>query len=72
MVEKIKPLDVLWIASGMRVRSVKGDILKKMRDAGCVAVYFGMESGSDKMLKVMEKMARKNAFRGIRTQVNHK
>jgi len=53
--EKIKPLDILWHVGGMRVRSVDADIFKKMRDSGCVSIYFGIESGSDKMLKIIEK-----------------
>ena len=53
--EKIKPLDILWNVAGMRAKSVNGDILKRMRECGCVSVYFGIESGSQKMLNIMEK-----------------
>lgn len=58
-IEKIIPLDVLWYAAGMRVRSPSAneEIFKMLRDSGCVAIYFGIESGSDKMLQVMEKRA---------------
>ena len=57
LVMQIKPLDVLYKVGGVRVRSVDPDLLKRMRDSGCVSVYYGMETGSPRMLKVMEKNA---------------
>ena len=57
IVERLKPLDILWKAGGVRVRSVDQDILHKMYDTGCVALYYGIESGSPDMLNVMEKNA---------------
>jgi anaerobic magnesium-protoporphyrin IX monomethyl ester cyclase len=53
--EMIKPFDVLWRVAGMRVNRVDPEHLVIMKDAGCVAVYFGMETGSNKMLQIMEK-----------------
>ena len=53
--EMIKPFDVLWRVAGMRVNRVDPEHLVMMKDAGCVAVYFGMETGSNKMLQIMEK-----------------
>ena len=55
LVEKIKPLDILWSAAGVRVRSVDREILTSMKEAGCVSVYYGIESGSESILKIMEK-----------------
>lgn len=55
LVRQIKPLDVLYKVGGVRVRSVDADLLKRMRESGCVSAYYGMESGSPRMLKVMEK-----------------
>ena len=55
LLEKIAPLDVLWRVGGVRCRTVTLDMLKRMRDAGCVNVQYGMESGSQRMLDVMEK-----------------
>jgi anaerobic magnesium-protoporphyrin IX monomethyl ester cyclase len=46
-----------WKAAGVRVKSVTFDILKSWKSAGCEAAYFGIESGSDKILKIMEKKA---------------
>lgn len=56
--EKIAKQDVLWRVGGVRVRSVNLDLLKKMREAGCVNVQYGMESGSQRILDVMEKNAK--------------
>jgi len=53
--EKIAPLDVLWRVGGVRTRTVDLDLLKRMRKTGCVNVQYGMESGSQRMLDVMEK-----------------
>lgn len=52
---EIKKFDVLWRVSGMRVNCVSLEYLQQMRDAGCSAVYFGMETGSERMLQIMEK-----------------
>lgn len=54
---EIKKLDILWTVGGVRVRSVDLDLLKRMKDAGCVSVFYGMETGSPTILEVMEKKA---------------
>ena len=51
----IQPLDILWEVAGVRARSIDGDVLKQMYAAGCVALYYGFETGSAGMLKGMEK-----------------
>ena len=53
--ELIKPLNLLWRVNGMRVKGVNPDIIKMMKDAGCRSIIYGMETGSEKMLQVMEK-----------------
>lgn len=53
--ETIKKYDVLWRVEGMRVNSISDENIKIMKDAGCVSCVFGMETGSAKMLAVMEK-----------------
>jgi radical SAM superfamily enzyme YgiQ (UPF0313 family) len=53
--EAIKKLNILWRVSGMRVNRISSDLLQLMKDSGCAVVYFGMETGSKKMLQVMEK-----------------
>lgn len=46
-----------WAATAVRARTVKDDLLKEWKDSGCAHINFGIESGSQKMLDVMEKMA---------------
>jgi radical SAM superfamily enzyme YgiQ (UPF0313 family) len=53
--ELIKPLDILWQVAGMRVNCVSLERLKMMHDAGCASIAMGIETGSPRMLKVMEK-----------------
>lgn len=55
LLEKITPLGVLWRVGGVRCRTVNLDMLQRMRDAGCTNVQYGIESGSQRMLDVMEK-----------------
>ena len=55
LITLLKPLDLLWQVGGVRARTIDVERLKRMRDAGCVALYYGFESGSPDILKVMEK-----------------
>lgn len=55
LIRLIKPLDVLWKVGGIRAGTGDPDRLKRMREAGCVAVYYGFETGSPEILDVMEK-----------------
>ena len=50
--------DILWRVSGMRVNTITPEAIKKMKDAGCCCIYYGMESGSQKILDVMEKVTK--------------
>ncbi|MBT4824931.1 B12-binding domain-containing radical SAM protein [Candidatus Woesearchaeota archaeon] len=52
--EKIKPLNIKWICMG-RVNVVTPKMLRKMKEAGCVWVGYGIESGSQKILDKMNK-----------------
>lgn len=49
-------LDIRWGCHG-RVTSAKYDVLRRMVDAGCVWLGFGIESGSAQMLTHMNKKA---------------
>ena len=53
--ELMGDLDFLWYVAGMRVNCASPEKLKLMYDSGCVSALFGMETGSEKMLQVMEK-----------------
>ncbi|MGE3974361.1 MAG: radical SAM protein [Bdellovibrionales bacterium] len=59
LIAAIKPLDVLFSVGGVRVASVfkNPQMIRELKEAGCVAMHFGMETGSPKMLGVMEKRA---------------
>ena len=47
---------LLWSCTG-RVNLVNEDIVKTMKNAGCVSISYGFESGSTRMLKSMNKGA---------------
>lgn len=50
----IKPLGIKWFFL-TRVDRVDAGLFEKMRDAGCISVTFGFESGSDRILKAIKK-----------------
>lgn len=52
--EKVKPLNILW-AGQARVDTVDRELLKTMKDSGCVAIGYGIESGSQELLNAMNK-----------------
>ena len=55
-ITEIKKRDLLWSVGGMRVSTITSEMIGKMKDAGCSSILFGMETGSTKMLEVMEKV----------------
>ncbi|MBI3548532.1 MAG: cobalamin B12-binding domain-containing protein [Elusimicrobia bacterium] len=56
-IEWIKKEDILYNLGGVRVRTVNLDLLKRLKDSGCVAIYYGIETGSPAILEMMEKKA---------------
>ncbi|OGC70590.1 hypothetical protein A2415_02465 [candidate division WWE3 bacterium RIFOXYC1_FULL_39_7] len=52
--EKIKPLNIVWAAQ-TRVNCIDETLIKAMREAGCIQLTFGVESGSQRMLDLMHK-----------------
>ncbi|GAA0582501.1 B12-binding domain-containing radical SAM protein [Caenispirillum bisanense] len=48
-------LDVHYYALAKPTRDFTPDILEKMHEAGCRAVYWGLESGSERVLALMDK-----------------
>ena len=52
--ETVKEFDLLW-GCGTRVKGVTEEQIDMMRDSGCVSILYGNESGSARMLEVMEK-----------------
>ena len=57
LIERVKPLDLLYKVSGVRVATVDEDLIHRMKESGCVSMYYGMETGSPTILQVMEKNA---------------
>jgi anaerobic magnesium-protoporphyrin IX monomethyl ester cyclase len=49
-----RKLDMIWDC-GTRVDMVDRELLKTMHDAGCIAVWLGVESGSEAILGAMNK-----------------
>ena len=52
--DKIEPLEVKWSCQG-RSNLVDYELLKRMKEAGCVSVGYGVESGSQAILENMNK-----------------
>ena len=46
---------MLWSASGIRVTSVNREYIKFYKDHGCSFMKFGVETGSQRILDLMEK-----------------
>jgi anaerobic magnesium-protoporphyrin IX monomethyl ester cyclase len=59
---KTRKLNVEWDCE-TRVDAVDKELLETMRKAGCITVWFGVESGSEKILGVMNKKIKKDQVR---------
>jgi anaerobic magnesium-protoporphyrin IX monomethyl ester cyclase len=59
---KARGLDVEWDCE-TRVDAVDKELLEKMHDAGCITIWFGVESGSEKMLDKMHKKINREQVR---------
>lgn len=55
---KKRKLDIMFQVLGMRVDTVDRDILKAYKDIGCWMIEYGFESGSQRMLDVIDKRVR--------------
>lgn len=53
--EKIARRNVLWLAGGVRTSVASPEWIERMKAAGCYSIMYGNETGSGKMLEVMEK-----------------
>ncbi len=52
--KRVKPLDMKWQVQ-MRVDNADKEMLDAMHDAGCYCISYGLESGSNTVLKSMKK-----------------
>lgn len=52
---KIQPYNILWRVGGVRTSMADPEIIERMKNAGCYSMIYGNETGSKKMLEIMEK-----------------
>lgn len=52
--EKIKECNIRWTVLS-RADTIDPDLLKLMKDTGCMEIFFGFESGSQRLLDMMNK-----------------
>jgi radical SAM superfamily enzyme YgiQ (UPF0313 family) len=52
--EKVKNLDMPWLCES-RTDALDKEILKKMKEANCIAIWFGIESCSQRTLDIIKK-----------------
>ena len=57
LVKDLGELGIPWQVAGVRVRTVTAEALKFWKKNGCYLILFGIESGSPKILSIMEKGA---------------
>ena len=57
-IEEIKKRDLIWRVGGMRVNTISSDLIREMKESGCACIYYGMESGSQTILDIMEKVTK--------------
>lgn len=55
VMEILKKHDMLWFSGGLRCTTFTLEDFKALKEHGCTGVKFGIESGSQKILIVMEK-----------------
>jgi hypothetical protein len=55
LVSRLGEMGIIWRVSGVRARTVDLETLKFWKDNGCEIAFYGIESGSQRMLDVMEK-----------------
>ena len=55
LVERIGKMDVTWRCAGVRANTVTKEALLHWKRNGCVTVNYGVESGSQRILEIMEK-----------------
>jgi MoaA/NifB/PqqE/SkfB family radical SAM enzyme len=54
-------LDITWGGMARARKDMSSELFKKIKDAGCLYLTFGIESGSDKILKLMGKPSTEEA-----------
>jgi len=52
--EVLKKYNIPWFASS-RINTVDEELLKKMKECGCIKIRFGIESGNQRILNILNK-----------------
>jgi len=52
---KKRKLDILFQIMGMRVDTVDRELLRAFKEAGCLQIFYGIESGSQRILDIIDK-----------------
>lgn len=55
LVEQLGEFDIAWRCAGVRAHTVTREVLLHWKRNGCTTVNYGVESGSQRMLDIMEK-----------------
>lgn len=68
--DSIEDLQLRWSALS-RVDTIDAPLMRKMRQSGCIEIKFGMESGSETLLRAMRKnTTREDIRRAVHTAVD--
>lgn len=59
-----RKLDIVWTARS-RIDSVDPEMLRAMRAAGCVRIYYGIESGNREILRTLKKLTDLDRIREV-------
>jgi len=60
--EQVYNTDIAWSCTG-RANLISDDLCCQMKKAGCIGIWLGLESGSDEMLRAMNKQATTQDYR---------
>lgn len=52
---KMSEMDILFRITGLRPGAITPEQLQKLKEIGCIAINYGIESGSQKILEIMNK-----------------
>jgi len=63
--EMIKPLDVKWTCQLRPTKDLTYDILKKLKESGLVFIMWGVESGNNRILKLINKGTNKEDIQAV-------
>ncbi len=71
--EALKPLDITWVGQASMSFANREDLMRKAHESGCRALFFGLETVSERSMKRMKKSFRdrRDVAEGIRNIQDH-